>query len=364
LELLGTPDGTQPATMAVLHSRANSDQPFTHAATVQAGADRGQQRLYIGNNDFGAPNRRTATLDRSLNAGANNPQFNQIRLERRATSGQNGPQIRPISHPDGTVYATFYGWRATVGNFQANTFRVTAADVVVVRDDNWGDGTPPFAALVDPNDNVAGMRVVRGISFPFMIQGTPTTGLQRLGGGLSIAVDATNSSVVYLVYADETESSISTLHVRRSNNRGQTWSNDLLTLPDSINGAIAVSAASAVGLLYQQLIRSTGVPLWRTVLKRSPDGVNWSDVVLAEVPLNAAQKLFDPYLGDYDHLVAAGREFFGIFSTANLPDRAHFPNGVTYQRNANFSTRKLLRLDNVTQIAPSVDPFFFRIADS
>jgi hypothetical protein len=61
--------------------------------------------------------------------------------------------------------------------------------------------------------------------------------------------------------------------------------------------------------------------------------------------------------------VAVGREFFGVFSTANTPDHAHFPNGVAFQRNADFAARKLFRLDNRTEVHPSIDPFFFRIAD-
>jgi len=51
-------------------------------------------------------------------------------------------------HSDGTVYAAFYGWRAATGNFKANTFVVTSADVVVVRDDKWGAGG--FVDLKEP----------------------------------------------------------------------------------------------------------------------------------------------------------------------------------------------------------------------
>jgi len=362
LELLGTPDGSQPITMKTFQSRNDADQPFTHATTVRDGADRGRERVYIGDNDFNAANGQTATLDQSLDVGSNNPQFTSVRLERRQTSGQNGPQIRPISHPDGTVYAAFYGWRATSGNFDANTFRVTSADVVVVRDDNWGSGAASFTALVDPGDNVAGIRVAQGVSFPFMIMGTSATGQQRLGGGLSIAVDPNNSSLVYLVYADQPRGSILTSHVSRSTDRGQTWAN-VLRLDNAINCAVAVSSAGVIGLLYQELTSATGIARWRTILKRSRDAVNWSDVVLADVPVNAAPKQFDPYLGDYDHLVGVGSEFFGVFSTANTPDNSHFPNGVAFQRNADFGSRKLFRLDNRTEVHPSIDPFFFRIAD-
>src|ERR1041385_786315 len=72
---------------------------------------------------------------------------------------------------NGTVYAAFYRWRATTGNFGSNTLVITSADVVVVRDDAWGAHS--FIDLVEPptpaGDGLAGKRVVQGVSFPFMV---------------------------------------------------------------------------------------------------------------------------------------------------------------------------------------------------
>ena len=119
--------------------------------------------------------------------------------------------------------------------------------------------------------------------------------------------------------------------------------------------------AGVIGFLYQQ-IRGTGASQrWETHLRRSTDAINWSDLVLANVPATFPVKTFDPYLGDYDHVAADGNDLCGIFSTSNEPDLTHFPNGVVYQRNANFATRKLLGLDSVTTISASIDPFFFRV---
>ena len=70
---------------------------------------------------------------------------------------------------------------------------------------------------------------------------------------------------------------------------------------------------------------------------------------------------FDPSLRDYDHLVAVGKDFYGIFSANNSPDMNNFPSGVTYQRNANFTTHTLLALDNTTSVALSIHPFFFKV---
>jgi hypothetical protein len=48
-----------------------------------------------------------------------------------------------------------------------------------------------------------------------------------------------------------------------------------------------------------------------------------------------------------------------VFSGNNTPDPANFPSGVTYQRNANWTTHTLLSTDNVTPVPASIDPFFF-----
>ena len=39
-----------------------------------------------------------------------------------------------------------------------------------------------------------------------------------------------------------------------------------------------------------------------------------------------------PRLGDYLHLLAMGKDFYGIFSASNVPDQSRFPYGVTFQR--------------------------------
>jgi len=236
--------------------------------------------------------------------------------------------------------------------------------LAVVRDDRWGAGPQPFTALTDPSDGLPGRRVAQGVSFPFMVSGTSASGQQRLGGSLSIAVLPRDSSTVYVAWCDRRPNSVLTLHVRRSTDRGQVWSaSDLLTVDNATNAALAINDAGTVGLLYQQL-HGTGVAQrWVTHLRKTANGVNWSDLVLASVPATTPAKAFDPYIGDYDHLVAVGRTFYGIFSANNTPDNGNFPNGVTYARNANFTTHQLLRTDGTTPVAPSIDPFFFRVAD-
>lgn len=363
LEFLRTNDAASAVPMSVLASRPNADQPFAHATTVKSGTDAGKERLYIGNNDFAGPGGHTATIDQSLNAGISSPTFSTVRIEKRTTVGQDGPQIRPVSHQDGTVYAVFYRWRALTGSFPANTLIITSADVVVVRDDKWGTGG--YTALTDPSDGLAGRRVVQGVSFPFMINGTAATGQQRLGGSISIAVDPNNSSLVYMAWCDKQPNSMLTLHVRRSKDRGVTWSAaDLLTIDSATNAALAINKAGKIGLLFQQFRGLADNRRWVTRLRRSTDGVNWDDLILANVPAATPVKTFDPYIGDYDHLVAQGADFYGIFSANNTPDMANFPNGVKYQRVANFTSHKLFKTNGVTTVQPSIDPFFFKITES
>lgn len=366
-EFLRTNNFAGATPMTVLASRPSADQPFTHTRTVTSGPDTGKDRLYIGSNDFAGPGGKTASIDQSHNAGvAGTPAFTTIRIEKRSTVGQDGPQVRPDTHPDGTVYAAFYRWRSLTGSFPANTLIITSADVVVVRDDNGGKGANPYTALMDPGDNLPGMRVVKGVRFPFMRNGTTATGQQRLGGSLSIAVDPNNSSVVYLAWCDKPANStfMQTLHVRRSTDRGKTWSaNDLLTIESATNAALAINSVGKVALLFQQFRGLDGDPRWVTRVKRTKDGTNWDDLILANVSATTPPKIFDPYIGDYDHMVAVGKDFYGIFSTSNVPNLVNFPAGVVYQRNANFTTRKLLQLNNTTVVSPSIDPFFFKLTE-
>jgi hypothetical protein len=356
-ETLRAASATSSAAMQTLASRPDNDQPFTFAITKAR-----RDRVYIGNNDFQAAPR-TASIDVSVNAGAPKPTFKSVRLESRTTVGQDGPQIRPVGHADGAVYAAYYGWRAQSGSFPGNTLIVTT-DVVVVRADNGGAGASAFRALVDPSDGLPGRLVARGVRIPFNRNGTATTGQQRIGGTLSVAVDPrpNQSGTVYLAWADQQPPAFLVLHVRRSTDRGVTWSPaDLLTVPNAINAALAINSAGRIGLLYQQLAGTGSTRRWVTHFRLSASGANWDDLVLCTTPADVPAKTFDPYLGDYDHLVAVGTDFHGIFSASNTPDMANFPNGVTYQRNADFATHRLLALDNTTPVPPSIDPFFFKV---
>ncbi|MGE5802360.1 MAG: hypothetical protein ACM358_08865, partial [Gemmatimonadota bacterium] len=108
LKELETSDLFSVTTMRQDATRPNADQPFVRAVRA-ATAD----RIYVGINDFDAPNGRTATVDISLNGGAT---FTSRRIEPRTTLGQNGPSIRPAPARDNTVYVAYFGWRSAAGN--------------------------------------------------------------------------------------------------------------------------------------------------------------------------------------------------------------------------------------------------------
>jgi hypothetical protein len=254
--------------MTTLFSRSPVDQPYVQATTVG-----GNDRTYIGDNSCcpPSPGGRTATIDQSLNASSTTPFFTSIAIEARGTAGQDGPPIRPAVHPDGTIYGAFYHWTGIAGNFSPNA--TITSDVVVVRDDTGGAGPNPFTALVDPGDGQPGRRVVQDRTVPWANTSQPTFGQERfVGSNLSIAVDPRNSATVYAAWADRVSTSDYTLHIRRSIDRGVTWSTDLRTITNATNPALAINNDGTVGFLYQQVIGAESQQRWVTHFERTDDG--------------------------------------------------------------------------------------------
>src|SRR5215204_2438191 len=353
---------TSSTPMTQLQSRANEDQPYVQATTVATGAGAGNDRVYVGVNDFNAAGGRTATMEQTLDGGATSPTFASIRLERRTTGGQNGPQVRPAVHSDGTIYAAFYRWISSTGNFGSNTLVITNAEIIVARDDNWGTGATPFAALTDSSDGLAGRRVATSLSFPFNQTGVAANGQERWGGDISIAVDPRNSSTVYLAYSTRVSGTY-TLIVVRSLNKGVTWSGNLLSLPNAKNPALSINKTGKIALLHQQITGSGTTQRWETHFRSSVNGTVWDDTILCTALSQTPVRTFSPYIGDYLHMMAFGQDFYGIFCANNTPNLANFPKGVIYQRNHNFSSQRLFGLNGTTVIAPSIDPFFVKITD-
>lgn len=344
-DILRTNDFSGLNVMTRLARRQNDDQPFIQAATVPAGPGAGKDRIYVGSNDH-APSNVPSTIDLSLDAAASSPTTSTVRLEAR-TVIRDGFQTRPAIHPNGTVYALFY---ALVG---------PSCDVVIVRDDNWASSATPFQALIDTVDLKQGVRIVTGVNNPF---NSLFIGQQRIGGDLSIAVDPNDSATVYVCYGN-LQGSTYTLHVVKSTDSGATWSADLRTVTNATNPALAINSKGRLGFLYQQVTGATPNQRWVTTLELThSDFASITTHFLANTPAATPVKGPDPYLGDYLFMMTVGQTFYGIFSANNTPDKANFPNNVAYQRNANFSTKTLLAVDNVTPVSVSIDPFFFKVA--
>ena len=209
-----------------------------------------------------------------------------------------------------TIYATFYGWRRRSGPI--NIF----CDVVVVRDDTGGSGPQPFSDLTDPRDNKSGMRVVSGVVVPFRNQ--PTLAFERVGGDLSICVDPRDSSTVFIAWTDNQPNTGYTLHVRNSQDRGITWSNDLRTISNAKNPALSINTDGKIGLLYQQLTQNRR---WDTHIEfTNDDFTNVDDLLLVSVPSDVPAMKFLPYNGDYVRLLTVDKTFYGVFSASNAPD--------------------------------------------
>jgi hypothetical protein len=337
--------------------RDNDDQPFLVATSIGS-----SNRVYVGNNDDNQRMKdgRTATIDVSMDRGTT---FVPIRLESRNSASlsgceggsQDGPSVRPAVSNDGTVYVAYFGWR----NFEGNcTTADITADVVVARDDHGGVGAAPFQDLMDSKDGKMGVRVATGVKIPW--SNKPTIGQERIGSTLSLAVDPNNSSIVYIAWADSNGKAEYAVHVRRSNDRGTSWSPDLLLLPETVNIALCIAQNGTLGVLFQQHSGETNGK-WETHLTQTQNGfVATEDTLLAVTPSDTPKAKHPPYLGDYIGLLAVKDEFRGVFSASNIPDPTHFPQGVKFQRFTN-RTKGTLTNGQDNDIAPSIDPFYFSV---
>lgn len=339
-----TADTTLSSEMELISQVQSGDQPYIQAATVPGGPDAGKDRVYVGYSDG------WASMHYSIDASIADPIFKTVKLESRTFQDgivYNLPQVRTAIHADGPIYAVFHSVR--VGD---------QVDVVVVRDDQWGAGAAPFADLKDSDDSKPGQRVVKNA-----VIGNAFFGQEGGEGELSIAVDPNDATTVYVAWADEQEETGYTVHVRRSTDGGQSWpaTEELWTIPLAQNPALAVNKAGTVGFLLQQFRETVAGPRWETHFRyKGTDGFE-EDLMLANVPADTPVNTWGTYLGDYIHLMAVEGNFYGIFCANNTPDPGNFPHKVTYQRNHDLLTKKLLAIDGVTDVEASIDPFFVKV---
>lgn len=352
MRILRSTDPTLVTPFSSLSNSPSRDQPYTNARTVLGWFDPGKERVWVGNNNA-ATSPKSATVDQSLDAAVAAPTITTLGIDVDSPVGRDNYQTRPVSHPDGRVYAAFY--RRTGPDPAGYT-----ADVVVVRDDNWGKNMPPFQNLLDSISGIAGQRVVSSV--PITNDFSGSFGNEIIGGDLFLTVDPNNSANVYILWADKFMGNTMTLHVRRSFDWGQTWGSDLLQVPSAKNGALAINSQGKIAYAYQQLTGTAPNRHWQTHLRRSLDGITWDDTLLSDFPAEGANA--PPgfrIIGDYDDLIAVGKNFYGVFSADNDLVNATFPAGVTFQRN--HDATHFLGNNGVTQIPNSVDPFFYRTTE-
>lgn len=350
LNILRKVNIASPGLMTILINRADDDQPWVESYTRLRGA--AEDRVYVSSNDLSIYPGQTSSEDQSMDAAtAPAPAgFSTQRINTRSNCGQDGPCVRTAVHPDGTIYVVYFRWTACSSS-------PYTSDVVVARDDNWGSGATPYTDLVDTGDSQAGMRVVTGVSIPWSQLGT-----QRIGSQAAIAVDPRDSDIVYIAWADGTAANY-TIHVRRSVNRGVTWSTDLRSVSPATNPGLAINTHGRVGFFYQQLTGTTPNQRWETHFEYSDDAFATAptDLLLADVPDENGSYTGKNPIGDYANVIALGKNFYGVFSANNTPDPANFPNGINFLRNVDLTAHQLRNLSDTANVDVSIDPFFFSV---
>ena len=356
LNAVRTTDLTGRTPMQVMDSKYPTDQPHMRGYTVPTGPDAGFDRLYLGINDLSKEGTgyNTSTVFVSAAGSLGNGMLTESGIDPVVDFRRNGPPVRTAHHPDGTVYATYFHWDSYFGNR-------AMVDVVIVRDDHGGLGATPFQGL----KGSAGVRIRSNLSV--LTSAGPSMGSGRLvNSDLSVAVDPRDSSIVYVAFAAGSSVPDYGIGVFLSNDSGLTWAqlgNDRLRAKAP---ALAVNATGEVGLLYQELRPHHSQMRWRTrfevmqVDTKTRQLTGTHTHTLGAFPEQGAPAIqFSPYLGDYVGALAVGKDFRGVFSTSNDP--AHMRQGVVMQRNWLPATQKLLGVNNVTVIAPSIDPYYFEL---
>jgi hypothetical protein len=328
------------------------DQPYIQATTVLGGDGVSQDRVFVGLNDARAASApRTATVDVNLNAGAM-PPATSVATQIDATMpppspGRDGSSVRTAVHPSGVIYAAFY-----------RALSSSSADIVVVRDNHWGASSPPFSDL----NSTTGVSVVS--QTPYKADEIFLGGQRAGRSQISIAVDPNDVKSVWVAWGDASGPGPITLHLRHSSTGGMSWDpSDLRTVASATNPAVAVNSTGQVGFLYQQFNQ---VGAWFTQVELSSDqfATAPTTLVLSTARNDPAQK-GNNQIGDYDHMMAVGKDFFGVFSADNAPDAPNFPDvtQVFFQREHDAHT--LYASSNhspLNTVQTSVDPFFFHIA--
>ncbi len=296
------------------------DQPWT-----EAGFAEGVARIYVTNNDLSQATK-TASMHQSLDGGRT---WRNIVLEKVTPGdGSDGAAVRSASTGD-TVYAAFQRFNATTGPDETG-------DIVVVRDDAGGANS-----YLDLGASGVGVNVATGERLP---QGY--LGQERLGSDLSIAVDPVDPTRVVIAYAAVRAGQVVVV-VKISQNSGATWAESYQTPADSGLPALAITPGGTIGLLST---RYDGTHLETHLTETNNEFTSNTDILLSSFVDTSVALEFDPFIGDYEDLVAVGNTFYGTFSASN--NTAGFPKKPIFLRDES--------LLGTARVPYSIDPFFFR----
>jgi hypothetical protein len=336
-------------------SRNDIDQPQIQALTITVSTVK-KDLIFVANDDYDIdPNpdfTHTAAVDQF-----NQTAFVPTMIESRDTWDRDGAPVRAAVHANQTVYGAFLARRSMNTTVSPAVFM---ADLVLVCDQTQGTGVRTFSALKD-TDGKIGKKLMIGLRLPV----TKSIGQERLGADLAIAIVPSNSNIVYVAWSDLVNG-IYTLHLRRfTNGTSPTFSSlDLVTIQNAKNPALAVNTDGTVLFLYQQLTGTAPNQFWETRFERSTNGFATpvTPTVLSKwkLPVPGPGMVYLPFLGDYAQVTAVGRNFYGVFCASNFPDKANFPQGVTYFRKVQWDTHILTDTAGKT-VAASLDPFFFKV---
>ena len=185
-------------------------------------------------------------------------------LDPRNPSPNDGYEIRPTAHADGTVYVAYKSRSSFVG-------QNSVTDIVVARDDNWGSGSSPFTDLKDP-DGKAGRLVATDVP----ISEVNDLGGIRLNNDLNIAVDP--ATAASSTSSGATTPGRTTRYACAARSiAGRTGPAICLTAENAALATMTINRRGMVGLLYQQLVGGRMETHFRTTI----DGTNWDDTILA-----------------------------------------------------------------------------------
>ncbi len=296
------------------------DQPWTEAALVD-----GVDCIYIAFNDLSRATR-TASIRQSLDGGRT---WQNFVLERQDPGlGFDGAAVR-VAINGNRVYGAWQRFNSEVGSD-------IAGDIIVVRDDTGGAG-----GYANIGAFGVGVVVATGERLP---QGL--LGQERLGSDLSIAVDPNDPDRVVVAYA-AIRGGQTLVSVNLSIDAGVTW-NEIGTTPgDSALPAVAIAGNGVIGLLYTFY---DGTNLETHLVQSADEFATETDLTLSKFADQSLSPDFDPYIGDYQDLVAVGDDFYGTFSASN--NTAAFPQTPIFLRD-----KTLL---GTAKVPFSIDPFFFK----